>query len=181
MIVHKVTRKINWWNICWKPSKLFFISIKFRCLFEACSLESVFKIWISDWAFKTNILVLVLAPMQYWVLIIKEISIFMYFLLNLLIKRTENFFFQKIKCFKNQVIKINENINFSRYKNQMDSKFRTISDFILLLGKRLAGQKNNLCTFFIWPQNCQVQILWEGHKIWKNLPPVLTKQFFFTQ
>ena len=101
LIVHKVTRKINWWNICWKPSKLFFISIKFRCLFEACSLESVFKIWISDWAFKTNILVLVLAPMQYWVLIIKEISIFMYFLLNLLIKRTENFFFfSKNKMFQ---------------------------------------------------------------------------------
>ena len=24
----------------------------------------------------------------------------------------------------------------------------------------------------------KVQILWEGHKIWKNLPPVLTKQLF---
>ena len=25
---------------------------------------------------------------------------------------------------------------------------------------------------------CKVQALWEGHKIWKNLPPVLTKQLF---
>ena len=25
----------------------------------------------------------------------------------------------------------------------------------------------------------KVQTLWEGHKIWKNLPPVLTKQFLF--
>ena len=24
----------------------------------------------------------------------------------------------------------------------------------------------------------KVKILWEGHKIWKNLPPVLTKQLF---
>ena len=24
----------------------------------------------------------------------------------------------------------------------------------------------------------KVEILWEGHKIWKNLPPVLTKQMF---
>ena len=24
----------------------------------------------------------------------------------------------------------------------------------------------------------KVQTLWEGHKIWKNLPPVLTKQLF---
>ena len=24
----------------------------------------------------------------------------------------------------------------------------------------------------------KVQILWKGHKIWKNFPPVLTKQLF---
>ena len=27
-------------------------------------------------------------------------------------------------------------------------------------------------------QEGKVQTLWEGHKIWKNLPPDLTKQFF---
>ena len=24
----------------------------------------------------------------------------------------------------------------------------------------------------------KVQVVWEGHKIWKNVPPVLTKQLF---
>ena len=71
----------------------------------------------------------------------KEDHDFYVLLTQLTYQEDWEFFFQKIKCFKNQVIKINENINFSRYKNQIDSKFRTISDFISLHGKRLAGQK----------------------------------------
>ena len=40
-----------------------------------------------------------------------------------------------------------------------------------------------LCFLFVtlsqWDEIlCKVQLLWEGHKIWKNLPPVLTKQLF---
>ena len=29
-----------------------------------------------------------------------------------------------------------------------------------------------------WIQASEVKILWEGRKIWKNLPPVLAKQLF---
>ena len=37
-----------------------------------------------------------------------------------------------------------------------------------------------LITPTLWPRNrvCKVKTLWEGHKIWKNLPPVLTKHLF---
>ena len=34
------------------------------------------------------------------------------------------------------------------------------------------------CSFAAKKEFDKVKILWEGHKIWKNLPPVLTKQLF---
>ena len=93
----------------------------------------------------------------------------------------EFFFFQKIKCFKNQVIKINENINFSRYKNQIDSKFRTISDFISLLGKRLAGQKKIYVHFLSDLKIVKFRYYEKATKFEKKSSTCFDKTVVFTQ
>ena len=35
-------------------------------------------------------------------------------------------------------------------------------------------------SFVVTLYDCKVQTLWEGHKIWKNIPPVLTKLLFYS-
>ena len=35
-----------------------------------------------------------------------------------------------------------------------------------------------LVEYLFKKKSFKVEILWEGHKIWKNIPPVLTKQLF---
>ena len=63
--------------------------------------------------------------------------------------------------------------------------FYKIITKVHLLSKQRLTQFGALVDFLAKPSNCvnwrlhfKVKTLWEGHKMWKNLPPVLTKQMF---
>ena len=64
-------------------------------------------------------------------------------------------------------------------------RLKNLSALVAARGCKIATELVFSSFFFLYlhflqfnPIHGKVKTLWEGHKIWKNLPPVLTKQLF---